>query len=77
MMSGYASILIGGGVLGALAVLYLLGRAVIEKIVLAGKADERANQAEADLALAKKQGEIMTRDEDREDTARSLDDGSF
>lgn len=76
-MSGYASILIGGGVLGALAVLYLLGRAIIEKIVLAGKSEERANQAEADLSIAKKHGEIMTRDEDREDTARSLDDGSF
>jgi len=76
-MTGYASLIIAAGVVGGLAVVYLLGRAIIEKIVLAGKSEERANQAEADLSLAKKQGEIMTRDENREDTARSLDDSSF
>ncbi len=76
-MTGYASLIIAAGVAGVLAVVYLLGRAIIEKIVLAGKSEERANQAEADLDLSRRQGEIMTRDEDRDDTARSLDDGSF
>ncbi len=58
-MTGYASLIIAAGVAGVLAVVYLLGRAIIEKIVLAGKSEERANQAEADLSITKKQGEIM------------------
>ena len=76
-MSGYAYAVIAASALAALGVLYLLGRAVIDKIAFSGQAEERAKQAEADRILAEKQGQIMTRDEDREDTARSLDDGSF
>lgn len=76
-MSGYAYAAIVAGALAALGVIYLLGRAIIEKIALGGKAAERADRAEADLALSEKQGAIMTRDEDREETAKSLDDGTF
>lgn len=42
-----------------------------------GKNQLRAQQATEDLKVVKQQSEIMTRDEDPEDTAKSLDDGTF
>lgn len=40
-------------------------------------AEERVTRAEAETDLARRQSEIIGRDESRDDTARSLDDGTF
>lgn len=40
-------------------------------------ANERAAMSEAEVDLMKRQGQIMGRDESRDDTLKSLDDGDF
>lgn len=40
-------------------------------------ATERVERAEAEVDLLRKQAEIIGRDESTEETARSLDDGTF
>ncbi|MFA7308434.1 MAG: hypothetical protein WC026_17390 [Hyphomicrobium sp.] len=76
-MSGYIQIAIVVGAVVAGAAFYALMRYLSNQLKESGKSAERAAQAEADLDIAKKQGEVMVRDENREDTAKSLDDGTF
>lgn len=76
-MSGYVYALIGvNGVVALLGVIYLIKR-WIDSLRASGVDAQRAVQAEADLKLSKKQGEIMTRDESDVQLNKSLDDGSF
>jgi hypothetical protein len=63
------------GIVGA--VLYGLGRLALMLIREGGGAQARADRAEADLTVAKKQAEIMADDRSEEDAATRLDDGSF
>lgn len=67
------------GIVGTLVAVFsgLKAYGFFKMVENSGKNELRAEQAEADLAVVKKQSEIMTRDEDPEDTAKSLDDGSF
>ncbi len=59
------------------AVAYLLRRFVYGKIADGGGAAERAERAEQDLAVAKKQSDIMAKDRSVEDVANDLDGGRF
>lgn len=64
-----------GGLLKAAASFF--GWKQQRELVDAGRAAERADRAEADLAVAKRQGEIMAEQRTREDVAKRLRDGSF
>jgi len=59
------------------AVAYLLRRYVYRQIATGGGAAERAARAEHDLAVAKKQSDIMAKDRSVEDVANDLDSGRF
>jgi hypothetical protein len=58
-------------------VLYGLGRAALGAARLAGRESQRAERAEADAALTKRQSEIMLEDRTTEDAKHSLDRGDF
>lgn len=66
-----AAVVVAGGVIYALR-RYLYGR-----IAEGGAAADRAERAEADLAVAKRQGEIMAEQKDVKDVADDLDAGRF
>ncbi len=59
------------------AVLFGLGALIIWLLRQAGKDAAEAKQAEADLALAKKQAEIMAEQRTQEDAITRLDRGTF
>jgi len=59
------------------AVIYALRVWMMKRIEAGGAAADRAERAEADLAIAKKQAEAMAKDLTTEDVARSLDAGEF
>lgn len=59
------------------AVVYLLRRYDYRQIASGGAAAERAEHAEADLEVAKRQGEIMAERRDVKDVADDLDAGRF
>jgi hypothetical protein len=63
------------GVMAAVA--YGLGRLTLMLIRDGGGAQARADRAEADLAVTKKQADVMAEDRSEEDAATRLDDGSF
>lgn len=71
LLIAVAAIVVAGGVV------YALRRYVYDKLVQDGGAIERARRAEADLALARRQGEIMAEQKDVEDVAKDLDAGRF
>jgi hypothetical protein len=58
-------------------VAYALGRAVIDAIKKAGSEKERATRAEADAAVAKRQGQIMAQQKDIADVEDDLRNGRF
>jgi hypothetical protein len=76
-MGGYAKLAGVVALIVAGLVIYALRRFVYGKIAEAGAATERAKRAQADLAVAKRQGEIMAQHKDIEDVAKDLDDGRF
>lgn len=76
-MSSYIPLIIVAVVVVAGVVIYALRRYVYQQLQEGGGAAERADRAEADLAVAKRQGEIMAEQRDVEDVAKDLDDGSF
>jgi hypothetical protein len=65
------------GVGGLAALLYAIVRAIIDKQIDLGGAQERANQARAEAERAQKQGEIIAEHKTRDDAARDLDNGDF
>jgi|GEM_PF-6718293 uncharacterized membrane protein len=83
-MSAYVYVALGIGglvILGAIAfVVWFNARRNFEHGAEAQKAtaaNARAEMSEAEVDLMRRQGGIMSRDESREDTAKSLDEGSF
>jgi hypothetical protein len=66
-----AALVVAGGVI------YALRRFVYGRIADGGAAAYRAERAEANLAVAKRQGEIMAEQKDVEDVAKDLDAGNF
>jgi uncharacterized membrane-anchored protein len=73
----YGPLIIVAVVVVAGGVIYALRRYVYQKLQEGGGAAERARRAEADLSVAKRQGEIMAQQKDIEDVAKDLDDGRF
>jgi hypothetical protein len=71
------SVYIIGAIGLAALVLYGLGRAGLTKIEKGGRAEEKALRAEADLAVAQKQAEIMAQHKDRDDVLSDLERGDF
>lgn len=71
LLIAVAAIVVAGGVI------YALRRYVYGKIADGGAAAYRAERAEADLSLAKRQGEIMTEQREVGDVADDLDRGEF
>lgn len=67
------------GILGSLVAIVagLKAYGFMDMIRSSGKNEMRAQQAIETLAVAKKQGEIMTRDETDSELDKALDDGSF
>lgn len=59
------------------AVVYLLRRHLYDMLAAGGGAAERARRAEKDLAVTKKQGEIMVENRSVDDVADDLDRGAF
>jgi uncharacterized membrane-anchored protein len=73
----YGPLIIVAVVVVAGGVIYALRRYVYQQLQEGGGAAERARRAEADLSVAKRQGEIMAQQKDIEDVAKDLDDGRF
>lgn len=59
------------------AVLYFLGRTVIEVIRRGGADEERAKEAEKKAEIARAQAEILAQPKTTDDTIRDLDNGVF
>ncbi|MDP3554816.1 hypothetical protein [Methylocystis sp.] len=76
-MGAYGPLLAGAALVVVGGVLYALRRFVYGKIAEGGAAAARAERAQADLAVAKRQGEIMAQHKDVEDVAKDLDAGGF
>jgi hypothetical protein len=65
-------------IVGAIAaLLYGLGRIALTISAESGSARERADRAERDLDVAKRQGEIIAENRGTEDAASTLDRGEF
>lgn len=78
----YAAIAVGGLAVVGIIVFIIIFRSKQDfargvETQKAKTANARAEMTEAEIDLMKRQGEIMGRDESREDTAKSLDEGSF
>ena len=57
--------------------LYALRRFLLDRLVQSGRDAERADRAQADLVVAKKQADEMVKQRTVEDVARDLDAGDF
>jgi hypothetical protein len=55
----------------------MLSRARERMLIAMGATQERAKRTEQDLAVAKKQGEIVAKQRSRDEIADSLDKGEF
>lgn len=58
-------------------ILYAAFRALLAALARSGRDAERAMRAEADLAIAKRQGEIIAEQRTSDDVAKRLDGGDF
>ncbi|NUJ79338.1 hypothetical protein HUN39_04700 [Methylocystis sp. FS] len=76
-MGAYGPLIAGAALVVAGVVVYALRRYVYGKLAEGGAAAERATRAQADLAVAKRQGEIMAQHKDVENVAKDLDAGGF
>lgn len=69
------STLLASGV--ATLVLLVIVGLVVRALVNAGREQERADRADADAKITKRQGEVMAEDRTVDDASKRLDAGTF